>query len=463
MMNTTAGIRLCGLCVGLALLGAGCGTLDRPAGRDAGAIRDFREIVAQARNRVLPSVLFLKCVVENDESGMRMSQEIMGSGFIISADGEFLTNWHVVNKASSIRCQLTDGRDFSARVIGADRDTDVALCRLDLPPGVTVPAAVLGTDGGVSEGDFVIAMGAPWGLNRSVTFGTVSCARRYLPGHSEYVLWIQTDAIISPGNSGGPLVNTDGEVIGINALGSQMPGLGFGFAIPAREVRVIADAIRRDGRVNWSWCGLMLQPLRDFSRNIRFEANEGVLVAGTEPNSPARRAGLQAQDRIVRLNGTPVTGLTEEEMPTLRRLFGLLPQDQTVHLDVVRNQVPMTIEIVPLAKGRVEGESLDCPRWDFTVKAINQFETPELFLHRNEGVYVFGIRGRGNAQDSDLRPFDVLVRIGTQEVRTLEDVRKAHAAALAGVDRSHRILFTVLRGGRMRQVVLDFGRDFSRE
>lgn len=418
------------------------------------------EMVA-ARDRVFPALVFVKVVQQTHERGERSAREAAGSGVLIAANGEFLTNWHVVDKAAGLRGLLTDGRAFPAELIGADKDTDLALCRLTLAPEERVPYAPLGDSTALTEGDPVFVMGAPWGLSRSISAGIVSCTRRYLAGASEYTLWLQTDASVNPGNSGGPVVSGAGEVVGITARGTFFGG-DLAFAIPASDAAVIVDQLRRFGRMNWSWTGLQLQPIRDFDRNVYFDFDNGVIVSATDPGSPARAAGLLPKDRIAAVNGQPVTALTQEDIPGINRLLGLLPKDAPATLTVLRGADTLTLAIVPRDKGRVEGEEKDFPRWDFTAKAVNQFDTPNLFFYREEGVFVFGTRQPGNADNAGLQRQDILLRIGAREIRTLDDLAAAHAAAMDDLPRNHRLLFTVLRNGQQRQIVLDFARDFNR-
>jgi serine protease Do len=444
---------------------AGAAAAPGPSGDGEGALArfDFRQVISSAKDKVFPAVVYIKCLQETHESGQRISQEVSGSGVIISAKGEVLTNWHVVDKAVEIRCLLYDGRAMDAKTIGSDKDTDLALLQLAAPPDTaTIPSAVLGDSDRLKEGDFVMAMGAPWGLSRSVSMGIVSCARRFLPGASQYSLWLQTDAAISPGNSGGPLVNTAGEIIGINSRGAMYGG-DMGFAVPSNTIQHIVSQIRQYGKMNWSWTGLQLQPLKDFDRNIYFSGSEGVIVSETDPESPARRAGIQARDRIVRVGGQPVNAMTDEDLPAVRRMLGLLPKHQKAKIDLVRGERPMTVEIEPREKGKVEGEELDCPRWDLTVREINQFDNPDLFFYRAKGVFVYGVKGPGNADAAGLRPHDIVVKIDGQEVTALADVKAIHQASLENLKTKHRIILTVLRNGLMRQVVLDFARDYSKE
>lgn len=423
---------------------------------------DFRQVVNRAKETVFPSVVYLRCVVENNELGQRLRVNASGSGVLVSADGELVTNWHVVNRALEVRCLLNDGRAFAADIVGQDKDTDLALVRLRLPAGETVPFAKLGDSTRLQEGDFVMALGAPWGLNRSVSFGIVACARRYLPEGSEYSSWIQTDASISPGNSGGPLVDTEGRVIGINARGATQGG-DMGFAIPAEVVSIVLPRLRDGDDAGWAWTGLQLQPLRDFQRNITFEGDQGVIVVGTDENSPASEAGFLARDRLLAIDGAPVVALMEENLPDVRRRLALLPVDRPARLTVQRDGQALELSLSPRVKGRVLGEELACPRWDFSVKAINQFEVPDLHFQRSEGVYVFGVRSPGNASGSGLVPRDILLKINGVDVRSLDDVRGIHARSLAGLANGgpRRLVLSVLRGGRSVQIALDVTRDYS--
>ena len=314
----------------------------------------------------------------------------------------------------------------------------------------------------LKEGDFVMAMGAPWGMSRSVSIGIVSCTRRFLPGHSEYSLWLQTDAAISPGNSGGPLVNTDGEIVGINTR-AVMWGGDMGFAIPSATIAHVVAQLHENGKMNWSWTGLQLQALKDFNKNVYFDADEGVIVSETDPESPARRAGIQARDRIVRINGRTMTAATEEDLPEIRVALGLLPKGQPAEIELVREGKTVTVTLIPREKGEVEGEELDCPRWDMTVKAINQFDNPDLHYYRKKGVFVYGVKYQGNAREAGLREKDILLKIDNRNIVTLDDVKKIHAKVIDDIKTRHKILITVLRNGLLRQIVLDFSRDYEKE
>ena len=427
---------------------------------------DFREIVNHARQKAFPSVVYLHCVVENFTRGERLRTTTAGSGVVISTDGEVMTNWHVVDHAVEVRALLNDGRNFPVEIVGSDKDTDLALVRLKLPPGETVtPLEIAGADASLQEGDFVMALGAPWGLNRSVSFGIVSCARRFLPEVSEYNTWIQTDASISPGNSGGPLVDTRGRIVGINTL-AMLIGGNTGFAVPADVIRLVAPRLRANGKAgaNWTWVGLRLQPLRDFQRNVYFDGDAGVIVTGADDNSPASEAGLRTQDRLLRVNDTPVTALMEEDLPAVRLMLALLPTDKPARFTILRDGAEQTLTVQPRAKGLVQGEEFTCPRWDFTVKAINQFEVPDLHFQRAEGVYVSGIRYPGNASGSGLQMRDIIQSVNGLDVTTIADVREQHQKTVAALESgrgARRLVLAVLRNNQRLQIVIDISRDYT--
>jgi serine protease Do len=224
----------------------------------------------------------------------------------------------------------------------------------------------------------------------------------------------------------------------------------------------VLEQFRKYGKVNWSWMGLQLQPLKDFNRNIYFDANEGVIVSETYPDSPARRAGIQARDRITRINGEAVTAITEEDLPAIRRKLALFAQDANVPMEVARNGQVVKCILKLQGKGKVEGDEFDCPRWDFTVKTINQFDNPDLYYHKKQGVFVYGIKYPGNAASCSLATQDIITRIDSKEINTLEEFKSAYTAAIKQIDVKHRITISVLRNGLLRQVVLDFARDYEK-
>ena len=380
------------LTAGIMLLTAGCGVL-------GGYKNIFQDTVQQASGRVFPALVYIKVVQTSYSSGRSSTTSSSGSGVLISPDGEIITNNHVIDKAVSIRCLLNDGRAFDAELIGCDKDTDLALLKLKLPENTPpLPFAEFARKP-VREGDFVMALGAPWGLNRSVSIGIISCANRYLAGHSLYSLWYQTDAAISPGNSGGPLINTQGLIVGINTLGMFSAG-ALAFTIPADTVQIMLERFRKYRKANWAWFGFNFQALNDFERNIYFPALRGVVVAGTEANSPARRAGFEVNDLILAIDGKSVTARTAEDLPAIYRQLGLTEFKKECRFTVLREGRQIDILCAPVEKGKVEGDEVACRGWGFSAKAINRFDTPE--LHFYSRIFHHGVGGLPDPVDQRL-------------------------------------------------------------
>jgi len=423
---------------------------------------DFRDTIAHAKSSVFPSVVYVRVIYDDLESGKNRQGVASGSGVVISSDGEVLTNHHVIDKTTEIRCQLADGRSFDAKVVGKDKDLDIALLKLQLPDGTPpLPVADLSTRR-LEVGEVVLAMGAPWGLARSVSMGIVSCNDRFLEGAGDYTLWYQTDAAISPGNSGGPLVDTSGRVVGINARGNLFGAQAF--TIPSSTVLDILPNLRKFGEAHWAWFGFKLQPLEDFNRNMRFDAREGAIVADVEPGGPALKAGLKPNDRIVSVDGVPVTARFWEDIPTIQRVLALKPLGRTCAFGVVRGGREQSFEIVAAEKGRVEGESFVCARWGFTAKEINRFDTPDLaFFAPDGGVFISALAWDGNAENCGFNEKDVIVRIGDRKVKTLKDVKDAYNEALAAIGKRTKTAIEVSRGGRPAALVLDYAEDTEKE
>lgn len=280
----------------------------------------------------------------------------LGSGIIVDAQrGLVLTNHHVIAKADEIRVTLSDGRTLKAELVGADPETDVAVLRVS-SKGLT--ALPLADSDRLKVGDFVVAVGNPFGLNQTVTSGIVSGLGRAGLGIEGYESFIQTDASINPGNSGGPLVNLRGELVGMNTaiLAPGGGSIGIGFAIPLNMARSIMDQILDHGSVRRGQFGVAAQDLTpDLATALGVEAGQGALVSGIEPDSAAAAAGLREGDVILRLDGHPVAGSAD-----VRNRFGLLRVGARVQLEVVRNGKPMTLagEISDPYRDYLAGEKL---------------------------------------------------------------------------------------------------------
>ena len=422
---------------------------------------DFRDTISGAKSAVFPALVYVRVITEGTSDGKIEKFESSGSGVIISEDGELLTNHHVIDRASRIRCQLTNGEMYDATVIGKDKDLDLALLKLSADAGVKFPKAEL-SDKNLDIGAVVLAMGAPWGLARSVSMGIISCNDRYLEGAGDYTLWYQTDAAISPGNSGGPLVDTSGEVVGLNARGNTRGAQGF--TIPSPIILEVLPNLRKYGNAHWAWFGINWQPLKDFERDTAFGATNGVIIAGTERQSPACLAGLESNDRVVAIDDVPVTAFFREDIPSLNRKLALCDWEKGVKFDYIRDGVEKSVVITPKSKGDVEGAEVECKRWGLTAKEINRFETPELaFLAPDGGVFVSSVSWDGNADNAGFKERDIIKRIGGRDVKDASDLKRIYDDAVANVEKTFQLSVEVVRKGRKMQLVLNFRLDPDKE
>ena len=421
---------------------------------------DFRTVIQRAQQTVFPTLVFIKPIKQQLGGGERQRQQIFGSGVIISPDGLVVTNSHVAKDATDIKCVLFSREQLAARVVGVDQDTDLALLQLQLPPNSPpLPTASLGDSDTLEEGQFVMALGSPFGFTRSISFGIISCTRRYLDV-GPYNLWIQTDAAINPGNSGGPLVNDRGQVVGINTLRVSF-GESIGFAIPANTVRKVVGELRARGKVTRAYFGIQLQPVKDFASGTVLNYDTGVLVGGVDERSAADKAGVKASDLILKINGEPVNGVYLEDLPAVRSWFASLPPDQPAALEVRRGEENVELTIVPTLKQVAEEEGLDLEMWNCSVQEISKFRTPGLAYFVPKGVFILGVRRPGNAYDSGLRSGDIILKIDNEPVTTLEGLNEVYRR-LSRLDRGHRAaLLEILRIGYEQFIVLDFNRDYK--
>jgi serine protease DegQ len=291
----------------------------------------------------------------------RRESNSLGSGVVVDAErGIALTNHHVIAKADSIRVTLHDGRTLEAELLGADPETDVAVLRLPIRglPAGALRAVPMADSDALRVGDFVVAIGNPFGLKQTVTSGIVSGLGRSGLGIEGYESFIQTDASINPGNSGGPLVNLRGELVGINTaiLAPGGGNIGIGFAIPSNMARAVMEQVLRHGKVRRGQFGIAVQELTpELAAALGVDGRSGALVTAVEPGSAAAESGLREGDLVVALDGRPIGGAAD-----IRTRFGLLPVGAKVTLDILRDGRPLTLkgQIADPYRGFVPGEQL---------------------------------------------------------------------------------------------------------
>ncbi|MCH4561751.1 MULTISPECIES: DegQ family serine endoprotease [Halomonas] len=382
--------------------------------------------------------------------GRPQERQSLGSGFVISEDGYILTNAHVVQGADEILVRLNDRRELAAELIGADERTDVALLKVDADDLSTL---ALGDSDGLRVGEWVAAIGSPFGFDHSVTAGIISAINRTLP-RDAYVPFIQTDVAINPGNSGGPLFNLDGEVVGINSQIFTRSGgfMGLSFAIPINVAMDVADQLRDDGRVSRGWLGVMIQPVsRDLAESFGMDGPSGALIADLDPEGPAARGGLRAGDVILEVDGDEV-----DRSSTLPRLIGRTSPGSEVELvllrDGERRRETVTVGDWPDAEGREMARAEQSGRQARLGLAVSELDADQRErLGIEGGVLVRDLDPRGAAAAAGIRPGDVLVSIDHQAVESADQLVEVVAslpsdrAVPVRLYRDGRSLFVALR------------------
>nr|WP_223913329.1 DegQ family serine endoprotease [Geobacter sp. AOG1] len=352
----------------------------------------------------------------------------LGSGFIISNEGYILTNNHVVAGSSEIKVKLADGREFGGEIKGLDEKLDLALIKIDAKE--PLPAAVLGDSDGIQIGEWVMAIGNPFGLAETVTAGIVSAKGRVI-GSGPYDDFIQTDASINPGNSGGPLFNARGEVIGINTA-IVAGGQGIGFAIPVNMAKNIIPQLRDKGRVTRGWLGVSIQPItQELAQSFGLAATKGgALVADVVKESPADKAGLKAGDIILEFDGRDI-----HEMNELPRLVATTPVGKKVPLKVLRDgkQEELTVAIDLLKDGSDgDGQSLGTDRLGMTVRELTRELAAQLGAKDTKGVVVAEVKPGSVAEDAGIAKGDIIREINGMIISSVPDCEKALAAHKKG-------------------------------
>ena len=348
--------------------------------------------------------------------GKNMPVQGFGSGFIISADGYLITNYHVVDGTEKITVKLNDKREFPAKVIGRDSQSDIALLKI---AATGLPTVSFGDADSLKVGQWVFAIGAPFGLERTATKGIVSALGRSLPNDT-YVPFIQTDVPINPGNSGGPLFDLDGKVVGVNSqIFSRSGGyMGLSFAIPANVAMEVVAQLKADGQVTRGWMGVTLQEVtQDLARSFNLEQPRGALVAEVSADGPAVRAGLKAGDIIVAYAGKPVNDSAD-----LPPLVGSTKPGASKTLTVIRDgkerEITVTLGQLPdknkdkdeLALNRAPDDG--SPRLNVVVADL-----PAGQRGRGEGGVRVQQVGPGPAAEAGVQPGDILVSLNNQKIR----------------------------------------------
>ncbi|HUE94363.1 DegQ family serine endoprotease [Pseudomonas sp.] len=376
--------------------------------------------------------------------GRQREAQSLGSGFIISADGYVLTNNHVIADADEIIVRLSDRSELEAKLVGTDPRSDVALLKVE---GEGLPTVKLGKSEDLKVGEWVLAIGSPFGFDHSVTAGIVSAKGRSLPNES-YVPFIQTDVAINPGNSGGPLFNLSGEVVGINSQIFTRSGgfMGLSFAIPMSVALDVADQLKSDGKVSRGWLGVVIQEVnKDLAESFGLERPAGALVAQVLEDGPAAKGGLQVGDVILNLDGKPI--IMSADLP---HRVGALKPGSVAELDVVRDgarkKLKLAVGALPedgeaLASAAAPGVERSSNR--LGVKVVELTAEQKKSLDLKGGVVISEVQ-EGPAALIGLRPGDVITHLNNQAI----DSAKTFAAVAQALPKNRSVSMRVLRQGR---------------
>jgi serine protease Do len=374
-------------------------------------------------------------------------QRSLGSGFIIDREGYIITNNHVIEGASEIRVRLSTEKEFEAEVVGRDQKTDLALIKIK--SFQDLPVEELGDSDRLEIGEWVMAIGNPFGLSHTVTVGIVSAKGRVI-GSGPYDDFIQTDASINPGNSGGPLFNMNGEVVGINTA-IVAAGQGIGFAIPINAAREIIPQLKKKGKVTRGGIGVYVQKLTpDLAKSFGLEKSKGALVADVIPGSAAEVGGIQRGDVIVKFDGKDI-----DEMNELPRIVASTPVGKEVEVGILREGKPMTLKLkVGELKDEAAATALEKTKLELgmSVQEVTPEIARQLRLSDSSGVVVNQVEPGSVADDAGVQRGDIIREVNSQNIRNMEDYRSALTKVKKGdvirllVRRGERNLYLTIRG-----------------
>lgn len=378
-------------------------------------------------------------------------QQAAGSGFIIASDGYIMTNNHVVGEANKITVRLADQREFPAKVVGTDPQSDVAVIKIEAKD---LPVLPLGNSDALEVGEWVIAIGSPFELNQTVTVGVVSAKGRNRMGITNYENFIQTDAAINPGNSGGPLLNIRGEAIGMNtAIFSRSGGyMGIGFAIPINMAKSIEQQLRKSGKVSRGWLGVMIQDVNeDLAKSFGGTVAGGALVSEVSDGSPAQKSGLLQGDIVTAINGEKVTDVAD-----LRNKIAMTPPNSELKLHILRDgrekELVVTVSEQPenMAALGKKGGGGDLGNSGLALQDLTKELADQFGYTKDQGVLIADVEADSTAAELGLQSGMLIEEVNRIRVHNLNELRQA----LKKAANARQVLLRVRSGDNSQYVVL---------
>ena len=428
--------------------------------------QDLRRLIELARDKVFPALVNIHVVTVSYFDGKEHKSQAVGSGTIVSKEGHVVTNFHVTSKGKKFKCTLSDKQEIPATLVGEDPLTDLAVLKLDLSelksPASELPVAQFGNSDDMQVGDYVMAMGSPLALSRSVTLGIVSNTERVLGGSSSddteemeleegqrtglFTRWIQHDSLIHPGNSGGPLVNLKGEIIGINELG----GANIGFAIPSNLAQVVADELIKNKEIVRSWIGVSFKPIE------KTGLDKGVLVNSVIKDGPAEKAGIKAGDVILRIDGKAVTVRFAEEVPPLMKDLADKPVGAQVKISYERESKPFEAAVTTVKLEKDRGAEAALRAWGITVEEITERIFREHRLDSREGALISSVHsgGPGQLAEPPLAAGDILRSVDHEKVADLAGLVKRYEEIMKQDPAPEYVLIEFDRAGKSNLTLL---------
>jgi len=385
----------------------------------------------------------------------KWKERSLGSGVIVSPDGYIITNNHVVEKSDEIKITLPDRRTFRGNIVGADPKTDIAILKIDAS---NLPTLKWGDSDTLQVGEFVLAIGSPYGLSNTVTMGIISAVGRANVGIADYEDFIQTDAAINPGNSGGPLVNIKGELIGINtAIFSRTGGYqGIGFAVPCNMVRLIMEQLMQQGKVTRGWIGVTIQELTpELAHEFGLKKSKGALVSDVAKDSPAGKAGIKRGDVIIELNGKEI-----KDVSSLRNMVAQSKAGSEITLKMLRSGKELTVrvvivelprEVAEVAPARLAPDPEARVLTGLTVMNLTREIIRQLGFTKDEkGVVVVRVEPGSPADDAELKKGDIIKEINRKEIDSIEAFNRSST----NIKRNEAVLVFINRSGKKLYVIL---------